>query len=119
MPKIALPWSGYSPAQIQFLTEISSSFLRRINWNQLHNSSDRHAYETDENAGDPLLEWERGSVCKIAKKLYDGELEDDGATEDGNEHVVVQNSIRYVYPLHLSWANRIEYLLGHVQKTFS
>ena len=89
MHKTPLPWSDHNPAQLQFLAQISSSFLRRTNWDHLDNSSNRHAYKTNEDASDPLVECEGCGVCEIAKELYYDELEDDGAAEDHDEHVVV------------------------------
>ena len=75
--------------------------LRRIDRHHLHHNGDRHAYEANEDAGDPLRERERGRVREVAEELDYDELEDDGAAEDGGEHVVVQYALEDIYPLHL------------------
>ena len=72
-----------------FRLKLALSFLWRTNWDHLDNSSNRHAYKTNEDASDPLVECEGCGVCEIAKELYYDELEDDGAAEDHDEHVIV------------------------------
>lgn len=77
-------------AKIACLASVSERVsLHRIHWDHLHRHCDRHAYEADDDAGDPLREGERGCVRETAEELYDYELEDDSATEDSGEHVVV------------------------------
>lgn len=81
MPKAAPVSSARSPTTwLQFLTEISSGLLTWTNRDKLDYRSDWHAYEADDDAGEPLLKWERGSVRKITQELYYYDLEYDSAT---------------------------------------
>lgn len=69
--------------------EISWHLLLRTHWDKLDYPSDRHAYEANDNAGEPLPEWQRSGVREITKELYYDDLEYDRAAEHRDEHVVV------------------------------
>lgn len=49
---------------------------------RFQDDSNRHAYESDHNAGIPLPQSERSCVCKCAKELNDYDLEQDCGSED-------------------------------------
>ena len=72
-----------------FCLKLVMIFLLRTDRDHLDYRSDGHAYEADDDAGEPLLERERGSVREITKELYYYDLEYDSAAKHGDKHVVV------------------------------